>query len=696
MQRRRQTYWLTDALSPSDKSKARTLEGNGHRLEFYHSIVAFNSALERQRVAFVVVSNYQITERGTLQLLRQLATRRELQGARMMLIDHLGSSKVAMLAAVLNFRDVIGADADDQTFLDRVRFATASRPLRYEQPSPQLTLHSAAQLTMPVRLTWLGDQTLRIETSVRPHIGASLHLHGALAELLGATQIKLRVTRRETDRLMYRFSEAVIAEWTAPTDLSKADIAERLASVKAVNPGPKCRVFMALKDSKLRSAAMTAFDDPRFEVAAALQKQAIINEPKFFSPSIIIVEHELAFEDGGSRLQSLLDQLHEDVTVIILGRSSHPTITLATKGHRIDYYGYMPQGLPVKLLKRHRPDLQALEKNEAGDLTYLSPDEDLSFGSVSFEARLTRLHPKAAQIASPFAINSFALASLKGPALAKVTSRGLMLKCTEVWENTRLARAPYVYMAECYLADVTSAEQGQISELMKQVVDHQLSSYLRVAANGATDQDLVTEPRETDSMPPRIETRVTYSGLVEAEPLHAKIAARQASTSKPIEDQQLYKESTSNPLPTASTAANRHLEHQPKRQVSTLDAVAVADEVDGGSGERIIDGVTIKRPGEGGKSPGAKSNSYQRWHPPTFRLDIGDYRQLIVGAAFVGFASALLWAFLTLLAPRWNQADGIFSNKMRSFAPQLWQKQSGSDDSALPKKKKSGPLRGRL
>src|SRR5690606_7668117 len=118
-------------------------------------------------------------------------------------------------------------------------------------------------------IVWIARNSLRVESRARAPVGASFVLSGALADACGVTGISLTVRSSSRSNLLYRFSDGLICDWSVPAS-AKERTTEVLRTLSAEDPGPRCRIFVAIQNANLRKELLTQFDDPRFEISTAL------------------------------------------------------------------------------------------------------------------------------------------------------------------------------------------------------------------------------------------------------------------------------------------------------------------------------------------------------------------------------------------------------------------------------------------
>ena len=479
--RKRLTYWLTEVVTPLLLDRAFQLNSKGYDVQFFTQLEALLSAFSERRAGIIVIGDGSSDLATERQLLAMMA-RSDILSAKMVMVRSRSSPELLQLASCAGVRDIIPLDLDDRLWLTRFVFATANRALPYVQPAGQVTFNNISALTLPARLTWLGQHRLRLECRVRPPVGAALTLGGTLAQRLGLQAISLTVVESHRSQLRYRFSDAIVANWTIPTRAYPVRD-ELLASLKSTDPGPRRRVFVAIQRPDLRTTLLDLLSDPRYEVSTALAKSSLVDEPRFFTPELVLIEDALAAGDhpDDSRFNQMLSQLAPGTSVLILGRLEQ----LATiKGEWPELrFGQLSVTVPMdqrqtslinRLLARPGPagERQAPPPGSTPDdhpVEILSSDA-LSRASVSFPARLHRLHPLAAQVALPFPVGNFALCRLESPVVKRLAGHHPYLKITATYPDLNPEAMPFGHLADGYLADLSQGEQRSLAAGLGQVL----------------------------------------------------------------------------------------------------------------------------------------------------------------------------------------------------------------------------------
>ncbi len=444
------------------RDRALLLHAQGIEVQFFSNTESFLKELDSKRAGIIIVSDHD-TILATEKVLTMLMNTPEIQGAKMIYSSSIDHNELRMFAAGLGFRDIVPADLEDRQWLHRIRFAAACKPIDFQQPAIQTSMHQISALTLPARLVWIAKDTIRLECRARAPIGSSFVLSGALADAFGVSNIHLTVRSNTRSNLLYRFSDALICEWSVPAS-AKDRTKEILRQISAEDPGPRCRIFVAIQNTSLRKELLTQFDDPRFEISTALQKNNIANDPKFFSPDMVLIESSLC-SSRDDQFGTMMRHLPEHTAVAIFGKlDNFSSIRTKYAPRTIITMNSVPKDIRTSALNRFMPIRQKIDDLAVIGGSYIPSENQMSLGEISFSTRLTRIHPTAITLGLPFPVANFALARVDCPYIRKGTGRNLIVKVTNVYRSTADQSLKYSYIAEGYLADASPEEQRLLAD----------------------------------------------------------------------------------------------------------------------------------------------------------------------------------------------------------------------------------------
>lgn len=655
--RKRRAYWIADEITRTMRDRALLLAERGFDVEFFTTLETLLSALDTKRAGVLVVSDDGDAGKAE-RILTTLICMPEIQGARLIMVRTRHSSWLNFLAATGNVRDIIPSHLDDKAWLARFIFATAARALGFVQPTGQVSLNNISSISVPARLTWISGTRLRIESRVRPPVGATLSMGGPLADALGVNSVPLTVVSVERQRLLYRFSDAIVADWkVSAKDAARAETV--LQELRGNNTGPRCRVYIAAQTLALRASLLNHFDDPKFEVNTALQKHSIVDEPRFFTPDLVIIEDKLVNGDDLERFKQMLDNLTPEATIIVLGNvPALANIVKAYPRRRIAQFPEMPKNLPQSALSRYaRSSPEGLD----ADAAHVLSEHPFSLAEVNVPARLHRVHPLAAQIATPFPITNFALCRLDSPLVRRFLGRNPYVKVTATYQDLSPDAKTFMHVSDCYLADVDQDERALIAHGLTRLLTDSLLRLDPAATASAAEAHGETRTPELGSVrrdtaqiiplppPPKMAphtvplitttTVAASSNLNNNHNAAAAAMAAGAATAMKIE-----------PEVRPITVDEQRL--IPTRELAELLRPALADVASELSREALYLRDDVVK--------GVKK---------TVKKDI--VIQLVTAALVSGTALLLIWFVFHLLIPDWHKSGTVYSDQLKKFAPHM-------------------------
>jgi hypothetical protein len=681
--KKRRTYWITDTVSSQTRDRALVLNQKGYDVRFFTTLDSLIAELETQRAGVIVVSDEGETKRVE-RIILTLMSLPEIQGARMILTvtkTDADGDRLKYLAACGSFRDIIPMNMDDHQWVQRFTFATAGRPMHYTQPSGQISLNNISAVTLPARVTAIDGQHLRLESRVRPTAGAILSLTGPLAEAMGAPSLTLKVESTQRSRLLYRFSDAIIASWSVPAS-AKNHAQLLISNLKAQvrESGPRCRVFVAAQSPALRQAILTKFEDPRFEVSTALQKQSIVDEPRFFTPDIVFIEDQLCIDENSARFEQMMQVLNDSTTVLIFGKHEQVSnLRQRYADRKILSFHKIPKNLAETVLTRFMPAHGGRIEGLADDASHLSADSPYSLAELSFPARLMHIHPHAAGIALPHLVGDFALCRLDSPLLRRILGRNPYIKFTEIYADGRSHRGDFPHLADGYLADLNQNDRQALSQgLIALLSEHLVRFNANAPATMPADTGATRTPElGTHSENGRVVQLPSLAPMAVSSSRGAAVAAYASPSPSPqvveapreVAVNAEVEVAASNPIvvptPVYKTASEfPQKATEPGRSKAgrddRLEKLAVREETQE-SIKLHIAPFTEKVEDLGGEV----------WTGLIEGITSKSFLRFLGYAALVGFVCTVFWALITIVAPNWQRSGDVYSEQLKKFAPHV-------------------------
>jgi hypothetical protein len=627
---KRRTYWLTDQVTSLQKERAQLLGRKGFDVQFFTTLENLRTEFESRRAGVILVSDDGPKSRIEKFVL-SLSNLPDMRSARLLLITTINHPDILTYAAGGNFRDIIPLDLESKQWLQRIVYATASRPIDFIQPSGQITLNNISSVSMPARVVWISDHRIRLECRIKPPVGSTFTLNGPLAEAMGVKAISLKVMETHKDHLRYRFSDGLVAQWNVP-EVMKDRAFRVISSIRSQDLGPTCKVFMAVSNSSIRNALLSKFEDPRFEVSIALQKQSIVHEPKFLSPDAIIIEHSFCSGEHESLFEEMLATIDDSMAIIVIGDHSE-AMEIKNKYRRFRIFGMpkIPANLTELMFAKYLDASRKIDTNADDDSAHITADNKFSFAAIGFSARLKQIHPTCAHVAVPFEIGKFALCRLESPLITKSLKRHTYLKITDVHHETHPADSNFPYIVQAYFSEMSQKERTIVADSLVSL----LAEHLKIADS----------PVGHDSRSRRETVRSPELGSLKKGSTEPKVA----EASEPTPSRTVTKESYDEfEIGDITAREPTFVAEPPPRPAKPT--------------------VKIHRPKTAKQKQGTKAKGQH----DTFRL-------VMTFATLAAFIIAMVWAIAVLIAPNWGKSGKSYSDQLKIFAPHL-QKQEETEN----------------
>lgn len=667
--KKRRVFWLTPGNSASVGERALALTNKGYDVQLFGSLDQLSAELESKRANVIIITDDAPQEVNESTLYRMMSMP-EVQGARLILTTTQTTPKLNKIAACSNFRDIIPLDIDEKNFLMRFIFATAGRPAKFAYPAGQICLKNISAANFPARIIWISPTQIRLECRLKMPPGSALTIVGELADYLGVGQLSGHVIETHRSHLLYRFSEAILVEWQVPNAARDKAMAA-LEQLEAQSTGPRTRVFVAIQSSDLRIKILVRFNEPRFEVITAIQKQSIIDDPKFFTPDVVFIEDQLILEDGGQRFQQMLSNIAGGATIFVLGSlNERETWQQNFPQHRIIELPRDGQVITSNILAHHLPlyDKRPLESHT--NTVHFAAENPLSLADVQIPARLTRIHPTALQIALPAPVSQFTLARIDSPIIHKSINRSPYVKITECYPDTHPDAAPFTFLADAYISDCSQNDRQILAAQLIRLVSHSYSE-LNFGAQSIEHSSHTSVPRipELGSIKPETNDNLgkilTFPKLSSstpsqaADPLQSQSGSPEDKLMPQINGPRLVL--SSNSVTTFPDAGARSISNQ-TNATSGLNTPHPALGPLRGSTDSPQVGAEIDLALQRQARLAAQAAKRRQ---QLFK----DLKAVLLFLSVLIGGLAMVWFVSSYIAPNWHRSGSIYSEQLMRFAP---------------------------
>ncbi|NRA64877.1 MAG: hypothetical protein HRU19_10375 [Pseudobacteriovorax sp.] len=254
--------------------------------------------------------------------------------------------------------------------------------------------------------------------------GGEFDLAGPMASEMGCKSLGMTVSQIKSKDLLHRFSSGMMCDWMASSDDS-GKVSAVIEELRRKETSSKPRIFLAIQSPALRNAIIRHLGTKSFYVRTSMDtEQSIINEPKYFSPHLVFIEHRLCEAEQRPVLESMVQNLPKEAEIVIVGSQKKSSSRIANfVGGRVTHdLPQIPKNLADLVAKSYLPP----HTNDTGANIYISPAHRFSHGNVSIEANLDEYGPTTIRLTLRREVAKYSLIKISqqtlGTLYAKVIS----------------------------------------------------------------------------------------------------------------------------------------------------------------------------------------------------------------------------------------------------------------------------------
>lgn len=456
MSQAKEIYWVCRELSEGVKQKVKLLQKYHIAVKLLSDFQSLLKAYGENRLNTIIIGDEGDQQQLENAMMR-LSNHPEYAGVRFILSLSRSHAENVNRAVDLGFRDIIPVDLTDSLWLRRYAFASSGRPTELNPPHPQMSMQAIASVQIPGRIAWLTNKELWLETRLTPPVGSELNISGGLADLLGLKQVRLKVMNRYRSHLHFRYSEALLCRWEiAPShQLKKIAVQDFLDEQVA---GANYRFYAIVKNRELRNLLVKKLPADRFHLTVALNKNNMIQEPRYISPDAVLIEDKMCMGAHQSNFEEMLENLDIQVPVFIFGdvakailpKSEHRIIPVTSLN--IDFKEFFESSLgPPKSVNQ--------------EATPIPKNSPVSFANILLPARLTGVHPDYIEIASGYPLGRFGLFGVEAPVFQNAVNQRVHGKVLDTFEGDSSGQLKeFPYRSRAIVVDLAKPEREALSK----------------------------------------------------------------------------------------------------------------------------------------------------------------------------------------------------------------------------------------
>ncbi len=212
---RREIYWINQESKVMMQEKIELLKQHHVTVKVISDFASLAKVYPQNRLNTILIDDA-VVGGSDPQLLVKLHSHPEFAGVRFILSISQGAEAVIQQAISLGFRDVIPLNINNELWIKRYAYAASGIASDIAEPYPQITLKNISALHIPMRVAWINEKEIWLESRLTPPVGTRLTLAGGLADYMGVKHVALKVMAHHTTNLHFRYSDALQCQWELP------------------------------------------------------------------------------------------------------------------------------------------------------------------------------------------------------------------------------------------------------------------------------------------------------------------------------------------------------------------------------------------------------------------------------------------------------------------------------------------------
>ena len=508
---RKRIYWLIHTSEVRYENQLEFLRKQLFQPVIVGSMTELEERSEEKRAAIIFISDAD-EDSKILAILQDLMRNPLFRVTQNFLILEKFSPKVMQHAAGMNFRDMLPIHLSNSLWLSRIQFATNPKRDSYTRPSLQLSVNELAAVHVPAYITRASESHVRIESRITPEIGSQLTLEGELVKKLGVDFVNCKVQAIDLQRINYRYCNALTCSWDLRR-VGEQSLRKTFMEIESLGTSRRYRVLMAIKSRRLRYSLLNHLNRRVFDINTVLKADGLYNDLPFFTPHVVLVESSLIRGRLEEAFREMMKILADKVIVFLLG----PIDTRIEKS--------VNQLYPTKNIRFIEKDYDRLpnliskafrNSKEQEDMVSLIPYQSIALANIRISARVTRIHPYHAQIATNFPLKPFTLSYVSSPIISRMLGKGSWLKVTSVSLSEELKDQQHLnYLHDGILIDSSAMDKQRAAAIASDLVashflsDKMDSDPLKPREPGIAPR-IVRDEEEPEKKSPRKKTKPSY------------------------------------------------------------------------------------------------------------------------------------------------------------------------------------------
>lgn len=463
--KRRRTFWITSSVTGLHEHRASLLKKNGFDVTFVSSTQDAIRLARDARPICIIVDSPLNNDPSSILGIQNLIREPELNGVRFIGSLSRQSPDLVRIAVSENLRDLIPLAISDVKWLQRMLYANSAKFDGKILHNHDIGLDQTASVISSARIVWINRTHIRIECRGSYVLGSKLTVSGALSKAFSVPNLNLKIERIENDRLLYRYSQALICRWNlAAASQIKAD--EILSRFFENKPSHKIRAFAAVSRQTLRTTLAKSLNPGTFFVITGLQKINLAHEVGYFTPNVLFLDDKLLESLSDDNLAEIASRLPETSPIIVYGEALDK-IQKHFPNHRIFCEPSLQQSHLENAQQRYEIKVD-VDSADGQPVCPIPSEHPWSRIGIHNPARLTGLSPSAGKLDLPGPLGNFTLATLDAPILRQTLGRNPVIKI--VANKSIDPESGFANESEFYLADTTTHEESLLASTLLELL----------------------------------------------------------------------------------------------------------------------------------------------------------------------------------------------------------------------------------
>ena len=312
-------YWLAMSPGPKTDEKLLLLKENRYKVIRSDSKAEFQEAfaVSPSENTIIIISE-EIYSPITSNTIQQLFQDPAYDGARLIYCYGNFENNSSVKAIECGAKDIIPLGTTNLRWLNKFRFSAGSQSSRFPGVDYGVALKEKANLELPSRIVWLNKDFICVNTNFCPEVGDNVLIHNKHHNQIDLESYNFKVAKTHSNYLTYRYSNAIICEWTGKDALAEEEKKRYIARLKDTCHPLRQNIYLGIYSKKIRRRLINKFDKNKFHVHCSSNILRMLDEIKYLQPEIILLDGR-AFSKAKTLIPKIRSTAGKQVHIYIFG-----------------------------------------------------------------------------------------------------------------------------------------------------------------------------------------------------------------------------------------------------------------------------------------------------------------------------------------------------------------------------------------